>query len=140
MEIGMILVAFDGSEESTKALDMGIDMASKYGAGLQVVSVVRPPEPPIAVEMEAVVETALEYYRKLFEQMGYKFKRAGIGPKFEVRVGHPAEQIVMFANEMKADVIVTGHRSGRSFFKQWCPGSIALRVMNYAQCTVVVVR
>jgi len=58
---------------------------------------------------------------------------------FEVRTGHPAEQIVMMANEEKVDAIVMGHR-GQGFVQRWLMGSVAKRVLTYAPCTVVVVR
>ena len=34
---------------------------------------------------------------------------------FEVRVGHPAEQIVMKAEETSIELIVTGHRGKGTF-------------------------
>ncbi|NSW85589.1 MAG: universal stress protein [Syntrophobacteraceae bacterium] len=138
--IKKILVAFDGSQESDKAFTLALDIASKYSAQVLVISVARPPEPPIAVEMGAVLEAASEYYAK---QAGGLLERAaslGISPRFEVRIGHPAEQIVLLANEEDVDMIVMGHRGGGSFLQRWRLGSIARRVMNYAQCSVVVVR
>lgn len=61
-------------------------------------------------------------------------------PRFEIRMGHSTEQIVLLANEEKAQMIVMGHRGGGTFLQRWRLGSIARRVMNYARCTIVVVR
>ncbi|HOV84963.1 MAG TPA: universal stress protein [Syntrophobacteraceae bacterium] len=140
MNIQRILIAYDGSPESERAYEMALDLASRYTAELVVVSVARPPEPPIAVEMEAVLEHATEYYRSRFASLKDQAFVQGVEPRFEVRIGHPAEQIVILANEEEAGMIVMGHRGGGSFLQQWRLGSIARRVMNYAQCTVVVVR
>lgn len=138
--IDKLLVAYDGSDESKKAFEMGLEIASKFSAQVIVISVARPPEPPVAVEMEAVLERAAEYYRSGYDAMQESALGYGITPRFEVRMGHPAEQIVLLANEEKAQMIVMGHRGGGSFLQRWRLGSIARRVMNYARCTVVIVR
>jgi nucleotide-binding universal stress UspA family protein len=137
--VSKLLVAYDGSQQSEKAFAMALDMASHYSAQVIVLSVARPPEPPVAVEMEAVLEAATEYYQAQFKNLKEQASSLGIEPRFEVRVGHPAEQIIHFANEEKADAIVMGHR-GESFLQRWLLGSVAKRVLSYAHCTVVVVR
>jgi nucleotide-binding universal stress UspA family protein len=138
--IKKILVAYDGSEESEKAYMMGLDLASKYAAEVIVLSVARPPEPPVAVEMEAVIEAATEFYQKRCEVLKNEAARFDIDPHFVINVGHPAEQIVLVADEEKVGMIVMGHRGGGGFLQRWRLGSVARRVMNYAQCTVVIVR
>jgi nucleotide-binding universal stress UspA family protein len=138
--IKKVLVAYDGSEESEKAYMMGLDLASRYAAEVIVLSVARPPEPPIAVEMEAVIEAASEFYQKRFEGLKKEAAPFDIDPHFKITVGHPAEQIVLLANEKNVEMIVMGHRGGGGFLQRWRLGSVARRVMNYAQCTVVIVR
>lgn len=138
--IDKLLIAYDGSEESKKAFEMGLEIATKFSAQVIVLSVARPPEPPIAVEMEAVLERAAEYYRSEHDALKQSALAVGITSRFEIQVGHPAEQIVLLANEENAQMIVMGHRGGGSFLQRWRLGSIARRVMNYAKCTVVVVR
>jgi nucleotide-binding universal stress UspA family protein len=137
--ISKLLVAYDGSKQSQKAYSMGVDMASRYSAKMIVLSVARPPEPPVAVELEAVLESATEYYEGHFKCMREQAAALGIDAEFQVRVGHPAEQIVHLANTEKVDAIVMGHR-GESFLQRWLLGSVAKRVLSYAHCTVVIVR
>ena len=134
-----LLVAYDGSKQAEKAFKLALDIASKYSAKMMVLSVARPPEPPVAVELEAVLESATEFYKGHFKCMKELTESLGIEATFEVRAGHPAEQIVHVANEENADAIVMGHR-GESFFQKWLVGSVAKRVLSYAQCTVIVVR
>ena len=140
MNVDKVLIAYDGSEESEKAFDMGLDLCLKYSAQMIVVSVARPPEPPIAVETQAVLDAAGEYYRERFKGLKLKAQKAGVEPRFDIRAGHPAEQIVLLANQEAVKMIVVGHRGGGGFLQRWRLGSIARRVQNYAQCTVVVVR
>jgi nucleotide-binding universal stress UspA family protein len=137
--ISKLLVAYDGSEQSRKAYSMGVDMASRYSAQMIVLSVVQPPEPPVAVELEAVLESATEYYEGHFRCMKEQAAALGIDAEFQVRVGHPAEQIVHLAHTEKVDAIVMRHR-GESFLQRWLLGSVAKRVLSYAHCTVVIVR
>jgi nucleotide-binding universal stress UspA family protein len=137
--ISKLLVAYDGSEQSEKAYALGLDMAAKYRARVLVISVARPPEPPVAVELEAALENATAFYEERFKGMREQARAMGIDADFLVRVGHPAEQIVHLANEEAADAIVMGHR-GESFLQRWLLGSVAKRVLSYAHCTVVVVR
>jgi nucleotide-binding universal stress UspA family protein len=137
--IRKLLVAYDGSKQSEKAYLLALDMASKYGATMIVVSVAQPPEPPVAVELEAVLESSTEYYQAHFDRMKEQAEALRIEASFLVRVGHPAEQIVHLANEKGADAIVMGHR-GESFIQRWLLGSVAKRVLSYAHCTVVIVR
>ena len=93
----------------------------------------------MAVELEAVLESAKEYYNQRFETLKEKATAMGIAPNFEVRVGHPAEQIVNYARIEKADVIVMGHRGG-SLIQGWMLGSVARRVIAHAHCMVLIVR
>jgi nucleotide-binding universal stress UspA family protein len=137
--IAKILVAYDGSCQSQKAFDFGLDMAAKYRAALSVISVARPAEPAVDVELQAALEHATEYFESRFAEMRAKAAAAGVEADFEVRVGHPAEQIVHLADERGVDAIVMGHR-GESLLQKWLLGSVAKRVLSYAHCTVIVVR
>jgi len=137
--INTVLIAYDGSQQAERAYDFGLDMVSRYGAQVIVLSVARPPEPPVNVELQAVLESATEHYQELFAKLKAKAAACKVDPRFEVRVGHPAEQIVHFAEEWGVDVIVMGHRGG-SFLQRWLLGSVAKRVLSHAHCTVVVVR
>jgi nucleotide-binding universal stress UspA family protein len=93
----------------------------------------------VSVELQAVLESAALFYESHFEKMKKVASDKGIKAVFEVRVGHPAEQIVYMADERKIDAIVMGHR-GDSLLQKWLVGSVAKRVLSYAHCTVIVVR
>jgi nucleotide-binding universal stress UspA family protein len=134
-----ILVAFDGSESAARAFDFGLDLAAKFGAALTVLAVVRPPELPEDVETEAMVESAREYYEQQFVPLHARAAKSEVKPAFAVAVGHPAEQIVHYAETQKVDHIVLGDR-GKTFFRRWLIGSVSKQVTHYAHCTTTVVR
>lgn len=134
-----LLMAYDGSKQSDKAFTFALDMASRYSAQILVLAVARPPEPPVQVEMAAALESAQRYYQEHFHRLGEHSATAGIDAVFQVKVGHPAEQIVHLAKEEQADAIVMGHR-GETLLQRWLLGSVAKRVLSYAHCTVIIVR
>lgn len=134
-----ILIAYDGSEQAEKAFALALDFASKYQAKLTVLAVARFPEPPEDVETEAIIENATEHYNELFKILNEKAVLIGINPIFKISAGHPAEQIVDYAEQGKVDHIVMGHR-GNTFFNRWLLGSVAKQVMIYAHCAITIVR
>ncbi|HMM39282.1 MAG TPA: universal stress protein [Desulfovibrio sp.] len=137
--IRKLLVAYDASPQSEKAFDFAVGIAAKYGATLIVCSVATLPEPPVSVEVSAVLDHAEEFYTKHFTKLAARAAAEGITPRFELKVGHPAEQIILLAEEENVQMIAMGHR-GNTLVEKWMLGSVCRRVINYANCTVSVVR
>jgi nucleotide-binding universal stress UspA family protein len=135
--IAKLLIAFDGSDAARAAFDFALDMAGRYGAELHVLAIARPPDIGEEVETEAIIESARRHYREALKPL--KAAVGDIQTRFEVKVGHPAEQIVIYAEGHGIDHIVVGHR-GHSLFERWLIGSVARRVIAYAPCAVTVVR
>ncbi len=134
-----ILVGYDTSPQAEKAFAFALDLATKYGAGVLVVSVASPPEPPSMVETQAALDNAREFFEAHFSKLRDAAAKTGVALECLVLIGHPAEQIVRLAMERKADIIAMGHR-GRSAIEQWLLGSVARRVLNHAPCTITIVR
>jgi nucleotide-binding universal stress UspA family protein len=137
--VNHVLVAFDGSESASRAFDFGLALAEKFGARLHVLAVVRPPEMPEDVETEAIIESAREDYERQLSALQAGAAKSGVDAGFAVAIGHPAEQIVHYAETHGVDHIVLGHR-GKTLFRRWLIGSISKQVMHYAHCTTTVVR
>jgi nucleotide-binding universal stress UspA family protein len=137
--IEKILVGYDGSESSERALAFGLDLATRYGAQIHVLAVARPPEFAEDVETEAMVEQALRHIDGRLAPVRSRVEAAGLRGTFETAVGHPAEQIVRYAESKGIDHIVVGHR-GHTLFDRWLIGSVARQVIAYAHCAVTVVR
>ena len=134
-----ILVAHDGSAPADRAFDFALELARRFGSELSVLSVARPPEPPDDVETEAIIESAKEHYEHAFDRLRGRVTETGVRAAFAVVVGHPAEQIVHYAENHAIDHIVMGHR-GKSFFRRWLLGSVSKQVIHYAHCTTTIVR
>jgi len=134
-----ILVAFDGSAPAVKAFDLAMDLAGKYAAALSVLAVARPPEFGEEVETEAVVANSRKHLQHALKPLREKALRLAQTVEFEVLVGHPAERIVIQAEQWGADLIVIGHR-GQGLAGRWLLGSVAKQVMHHATCAVLVAR
>ena len=134
-----ILAAYDGSEPARDALDFAVDLVRHYGAQLYVLAVSRPPEFAEDVEAEAVIENSRRYFGRMLDEVKTRLAAESVPATCEVVVGHPAEQILIYAEKHDVDHIVMGYR-GRSMFKRWLLGSVARRVIAYAHCAVTVMR
>jgi nucleotide-binding universal stress UspA family protein len=137
--IQRILVGYDGSESAKHALEFAIDLAGKYGSRLFVVAVSRPPDFGTEVETEAIVEKSQQHFARILEPVKAKLAPSPVAATCEVMVGHPAEQIVRYAEKHGIDHIVLGRR-GHTLFERWLIGSVARQVIAYASCDVTVVR
>lgn len=137
--IKKILIAFDGSKEAEKAFQIALDFSVTFQSSLHVLSVARPPEPPSIVETEALLDSATEHFETKFKDFLQQAQLHNISLNTKVVVGHPAEQIVHYAKEIQADLIVMGHR-GKSIVQRWLLGSVSKRVLSYATCSVMIVR
>lgn len=137
--IHKILIAYDGSESAKRAADFALELAGKYDAELHVLAVARPPEFGEEVETEAMIEQARRHCEHVLQPLKHKLAGNSLQNTFEIDVGHPAMQIVRYAEQHGIDHIVVGHR-GHTVFDRWLLGSVAKQVINYAPCAVTVVR
>jgi nucleotide-binding universal stress UspA family protein len=134
-----ILVGYDGSESSQHALDFALDLAGKFGSRLRVLAVSRPPDFGTEVETEAIIEQSRRHFTDMLESVKTRLAGGPVSATFEVAVGHPAEQIIRYAEQHGIDHIVLGHR-GHTLFDRWLIGSVARQVIAYARCTVTIIR
>ena len=134
-----VLVGYDGSESAGRAFEFAVELAARFGAALDVLADARPPEPADDVETEAEIERARDHFERDFARLRGLAQASGIEARFEVAVGHPAEQLVYYAETHDVDHIVLGHR-GKTLFDRWRLGSVSKQVIHYAHCTTSVVR
>lgn len=140
MEIKKIVVAYDGSSESERALNWAIDLAGKLRSDVVVVSVVKPPEfSPTISEIEEFYEDGEKYFRPLLNKVAEKVNSLSISLRTEILRGHPAESIVRYAFDRRADLVVMGTR-GTGGFKSLIIGSVAQKVVAYSKVPVVVIK
>jgi nucleotide-binding universal stress UspA family protein len=134
-----ILVAHDGSKSSDKAMKKALGIAETFNASVTVLSVI--PELYLTELMEMdrtrIVDTLTEETKLMMDKI--KSKPRKIKLKTLIRQGNPAEEILETARKMKADVIVTGSH-GRHGAQKFLLGSVSSKVVDHAECDVLVVK
>jgi nucleotide-binding universal stress UspA family protein len=134
-----ILLGYDGSPSANDALSFAMRLASAFNAELHVLAVARPPEFGDDVETSSLIENSARQCETVLQRARTRLTPEPFEKHFQVAVGHPAEQIVRYAEANAIDHIVVGHR-GRTLFERWLIGSVARQVIAYAHCAVTVVR
>ncbi len=137
--IKRILVAHGGAKWSDPAFEFALDVAKKYKARVTVLSVARVPAVPDEEETEALIEGEQKRLKGAHERLHQKAQSARIKLERHIAVGHPAEQIIDYADSHKIDLIVLGHHT-RSKLGKWLLGGTADKVMDHARCPVIVVK
>jgi nucleotide-binding universal stress UspA family protein len=130
-----ILVATDGSEPASRAVDHAITLAEGIGDVVYVLSVADPSERSMAFD-ETDAESVGNAIDRLVEEMNEHAGEADI--RGAVRRGTPAEEILSFADDEGADSVVLG-RSSQPGFARDILGSTADRVVQRATLPVVLV-
>ena len=129
-----ILSALDDSDYALKALRKAVDMAKKEsaeliidaayldGLSLEFREVLAKQAEDIVVQGKAIAEKENVIVKTVIES-GYS----------------PADNIVRYAEQNNIDLIVIGHKS-RSGLVRLLVGSVAVKVVAYAPCSVLVMR
>ena len=140
MNVNRILVAYDGSRQSQKALQWAVAMASKFDAEITTVTVVKPPEfSPTISEIDEFYTDAERHLEPILDTVRNFGLNNGLIIKTQILRGHPAESIVKYAYEDKSDVIIIGTR-GMGGFRNLIIGSVAQKVVTYSKVPVLTVK
>ena len=137
-----ILLATDGSEEAELATRAAVALAEGTGSELHVVHVTLI---PITLPYPEVLDWRedLEYVegkaRELLDEQVKKVEDAGgTVARVHLREGQPAEEIIVLAEELGANLIVVGNRH-RGRIRRTLAGSVSDWVVRHARCPVLVV-
>jgi nucleotide-binding universal stress UspA family protein len=138
--LNKLLIAFDGSEQSYRAFDFALEMSRLCGSApeITVLSVTQPAE-PAGRESDSLLESARKVYEHLFKGLRDKALKVNVEIATEIIVGHPAHEIIEYAEKKKTDIVIMGQR-GRSKVAKFLLGSVSKRVSTYAPCTVTIVK
>ncbi len=141
MDFQKIMVAYDVSERSKKALRWAIKLAKALSGSVVIVTVVKPPEfSSDADEVDSFCDEGRKYYQPfLDEACKYAESRGVLKVSSETLYGHKAESIVRYASDNDVDLIVMGTR-GMGGFANLVVGSVAQKVMEYANVPVTVIK
>ena len=134
-----IVLAFDGSEYSQKALQCAKAIAERFEATLWLVHVFRNPSDLLGyTDYEKVYARRKGAAQAVVDDARQKLGRTTVTVQEQLREGHETESILKVAENCKADLIVMGTR-GLGAVKGLLVGSVSRKVIHYAPCSVMVV-
>jgi len=133
-----ILVGYDETDESRRALERAATLAKALGAKLVVTSVAPVTTPASGRSIGAdPVESASEHRKELHDAHVY-LEGQGLTADYIEAVGHEAESILEAAKERSADMIVIGSRE-LSKLQRLLGQSVSDAVSHGARCDVLIV-
>ncbi|MEN1726856.1 MAG: universal stress protein [Pseudomonadota bacterium] len=136
----VFLVGLDGSPSSQKALAHAISICGPDGQ-LHLAAVASGPDIEMADvdERKQLLEKARHRCQVWLDDAVSACKDQDLTPETHLLAGQPAEELLGLAGRIRCEHIVLGHRR-KGLFEQLLMGSVAKRVVDFAHCTVTVVR
>jgi len=128
-----IIVGYDGSSHSDKALDLAIEIAKRFNSKIALIHVV--PYTYVGKASEEDIRRGEGVLKKGVE----KLKGAGIEYESRLVEGDPAEKMAEIASNEVYVVIIEGSR-GLGGFKELLLGSVSHKLTHHAKCTVIITR
>ena len=133
-----ILVGYDGSPESKKALDLAVDLAKACGSSVLVQHV-------ISIAPDAFETGALNYAEiqasaeRLLEEAVERARSVGVAAAKVLSTGDAAAMLLKESEAQGADLVIIGSL-GRGRMARLLVGSVADKLVRMARVPVLVVR
>lgn len=142
-----VLLPVDGSTSAQNAINKALDSGVVNNAEMHVMTVIAPPNfspsknPYIAADMvNSLAKANREMAEKVVEEAKDQVCSHSLACAAHIiREGDAAEEILKYAEEMDADLIVMGNR-GLSTFNKILLGSVSQKVLNNSHCSVLIVK
>ncbi|WP_020619731.1 universal stress protein [Paenibacillus daejeonensis] len=130
-----LLVAYDGSEQSIRALKTGIEMARSWNAKLEVVHVF---DIPMLIVGEAMIPPPVENSVAIAQEADNLAAEAqsilsasDVQAEVTVLQGDPGRRVIEMAEEKGIDLIILGSR-GISGIKEMFLGSVSNYIVKHS--------
>jgi nucleotide-binding universal stress UspA family protein len=145
-----IVVGFDGSPASERALSLAQELARPFRAHLMIVAAVQmplvlPPEVPANADtapsklLAESVGNLRAWYAQEIDKKVASLAKEGISAEGVVRDGGAVDVLLHAVEEVKADLLIVGSR-GLSRTQRLLLGSVSTAMATTAPCPVLVVR
>lgn len=138
-----MLIPLDGSDIAEVVFPYAIEIAGRLGLEMTVLHVCSQHESESIAVYRAYVEHAAEHIigqvRDIQKEVETQPQDQLAQAEGEVTIGHPAEEILRFADISEADLLLMATH-GRSGIKRWAMGSVADKVLRSSTIPVWLVR
>jgi len=137
------LVPVDGSKHSKHALKSAKRLAQNMGINARITLLHIIPSNNIntvafGVDID-IEQLQVEEVRRILDESAQVLSGSSIQYDSEYHIGDPAEMICKKAKEGDYDIIVMGSR-GLSLFSELLLGSVSHKVVQHANCAVMIVK
>ena len=143
-----LLVPLDGSHLAEAAIPPALELASKFNSKISLVWVIQPPHLIMTAANGSVYAQLLTEMRQQSEQDAHNYlqayqgslKQQGYAVDTQVTEGeNVADALIQVASNLKVDAIVMSTH-GRGGLSRWVFGSVADKVLRYADVPVLLIR
>ena len=147
-----ILVPYDGSKYSKRALAKAIEIAKKDVSKIDIISImsvdyIQPPggllgmvTPSSVNAIKRITASVKKETEKMLASQASKCRLEGIKTDYKVLTGNISEQILKYACQKKISLIVIGSQGLHGIKKLKVLGSTSRKVSELANCPVLIVR
>ena len=137
MLIKKVLALTDGSKNSRSALRYAVEICRNFEASFHLLSVIEdmPPYLTLEVGSEFISKVQETITNEVVNCSSY-CETSGVTCEGEIRHGVPYEEIVNYAKEIDADLIVMATH-GHTGLSHILLGSVAEKVIRHAHCPVL---
>ena len=143
-----ILILYDGSEPSIRALDKGKEIVKSFGSGVTLLNVVHNPFPNFTLghhpaPMGDIKLMYDEIYKKSEELLAMAKKEfLDITKNVETLIleGDPANKIIEYINNEDLELVIIGYHGWGASMNQFMMGSITTKVLHHVKKPVLVVK
>ncbi len=143
-----LLLGYDGSDSSKKALNWAMDFCKATGAELKAVTVSDPSSLAMIYVMSGAesaesfsrkIAAWVEEEKKLLSEIDDFGKKSGVNVAVEALQGNTVDAIIKYGQQADADLLVVGSK-GRSAVAALLLGSVARGLLHLSTVPVLVVK
>lgn len=133
-----VLLAYDGSIEGRRALREGARIAQLCGAEVFLLAVAEVSAGTVAMEGGFVIPIPdqVEIYKEILAEGVERLKAMGFSPTAKLSIGEAGREIAKVAEEIKANLVVVGHRLDGPL-SRWF-SSVGTYLVKNLPCSVLV--
>lgn len=147
-----ILVPYDDSKYSKRALDEAIEIAKKFDSDLFLLTAVdaltvapssfylKTGAAGNIKKLEKFLKSAFSKIDLILRDKVLHCKEKGICAEYEIIVGGPVNVILKFAKKKEVDLIIMGSQGLTGLGKLKALGSVSRKISELAECPVMIVR
>lgn len=137
-----IVLAYDGSQAGQQALINSKEISQWEKSELHLLAVV-PYDlvalgPESAYYSEEQQQHEEQKYKAVLQAGLAQLSATGVQAHAELRKGDPVDQIIQYAEQIQADLIILGHKHRSNWLERWWRGSISKALIELSPCSVLV--